>query len=153
MHVSPVGGAAGDGEVGRVRMEDADHRADHDAPVKSHVGLRMHGGSAPLASVLLKGQLPFSLFFLPRTCAQLLCCDPQTVATRPLCPWDSPGRILGRVPFPPPADCPDPGTKPASTVTPLLACRFFTHWATREAPVGLHRQPEHPPQAVVMSEG
>ena len=63
-----------DGEVGRVRREDADHRADYDAPVKSHVGLRMHGGSAPLTSVLLKGQLPFSLFFLPRTCAQLLCC-------------------------------------------------------------------------------
>ena len=95
MHVSPVGGAAGDGEVGRVRREDADHRADHDAPVKSHVGLRTHGGSAPLASVLLKGQLPFSLFFLPRTCAQLLCCDPQTVATRPLCPWDSPGKNTG----------------------------------------------------------
>ena len=86
MHVSPVGGAAGDGEVGRVRREDADHRADYDAPVKSHVGLRTHGGSAPLASVAQRSAALFSV--LPAAhmrSVALLCpalCDPWTVATR-----------------------------------------------------------------------
>ena len=30
------------------------------------------------------------------------------------------------LPFPPPGDLPDPGIKPASPVSPILAGRFFT---------------------------
>ena len=39
------------------------------------------------------------------------------------------------LPFSPSGDLPDPGTKPVSLVSPALAGRFFTSWATREAHV------------------
>ena len=35
-------------------------------------------------------------------------------------------RLLERVPFSPPGDCPDPGIEPVSPVSPELAGRFFT---------------------------
>ena len=36
------------------------------------------------------------------------------------------------LPFPPPGDLPDPGTKPGSPTAPVLTPLY--HWATREAP-------------------
>ena len=42
-------------------------------------------------------------------------------------------RILGELPFPTPGDCPYPGIKPVSFVSPTLAGRFFTASATWEA--------------------
>ena len=45
--------------------------------------------------------------------------------TRLLCPWDSPGKNTGGLPFPPAGDLPDPGIEPISPVAPL-AGRFFT---------------------------
>ena len=53
--------------------------------------------------------------------------------TRLLCSWDSPGKneYWSGQPFSSPGDLPDPGIKPGS---PVLAGRFFTVWATREAP-------------------
>ena len=42
---------------------------------------------------------------------------------RLLCPWDSPGKNTGVVPFPSPGDLPDPGIKPTA---PALAGGFFT---------------------------
>ena len=46
---------------------------------------------------------------------------------RLLCPWDSPGKNtgLGGLPYTPPGDLPNPGSKPASLVAPALAGRFF----------------------------
>ena len=37
------------------------------------------------------------------------------------------------LPFPPPGDLPDPGIKPTSLMSPVLACGFFTTSATWEA--------------------
>ena len=39
-----------------------------------------------------------------------------------------------RLPFPSPGDLPDPGIEPTSLVSPALAGRFFTIWATRAVP-------------------
>ena len=49
--------------------------------------------------------------------------------------WDSPGKNMEWLPLPSPGDLPDPGIKPTSLTSPTLAGRFFTHWATWEAPV------------------
>ena len=38
----------------------------------------------------------------------------RTRPTRPLCPWDSPGKNTSGLPCPPPGDLLDPGIKPAS---------------------------------------
>ena len=46
-----------------------------------------------------------------------------------LCPWDSPGKNTW-LPCPSPGDLPHPGI---GSGTPVLAGRFFTVWATREA--------------------
>ena len=40
------------------------------------------------------------------------------------------------LPFSPPRDLPDLGIKPPSPASPALAGRFFTYWATWEAPQG-----------------
>ena len=40
---------------------------------------------------------------------------------------------------PPPGDLPDPGTKPASLMTPALTGRFFTTSATWEAQINYDR--------------
>ena len=45
---------------------------------------------------------------------------------RLLCLWDSPGKNLSRLLFPPPGDLPDPGTELVSPLVPALAGRFFT---------------------------
>ena len=58
------------------------------------------------------------------------CLRPQgPQPTRLLCPWNFPGKNIG-VGSPSPGDLPDPGIKPASLVSPSLAGRFFTSWAT-----------------------
>ena len=50
------------------------------------------------------------------------------------CPWYSPGKkYWSGLPCPPPGHLPNPGIKPASLMSPALAGRFFTHWATWEA--------------------
>ena len=41
------------------------------------------------------------------------------------------------LPFPFPGNLPNPGIKSTSFVPPVLAGRFFTNWATREAPVDM----------------
>ena len=47
--------------------------------------------------------------------------------TRLLCPWDVPSKNTGvGLPCPPPGDLPDPGTEPASLMSPALAGGFFT---------------------------
>ena len=43
------------------------------------------------------------------------------------------------LPFPLPGDLPNPGIKPMSPVSPLLADRFFTSLASREAPMSKGR--------------
>ena len=43
--------------------------------------------------------------------------------------WD----YISGLPFPSPGGLPDPGIKPMSLVSPALAHRFFTSWATGEA--------------------
>ena len=45
--------------------------------------------------------------------------------TRLLRPRNFPARMLEWLPFPAPADLPDPGIKPTSLVSPALAGRFF----------------------------
>ena len=44
------------------------------------------------------------------------------------------------LPFPSPRDLADPGIEPASLVSPLVAGRFFTMWATREARGNVNQQ-------------
>ena len=56
---------------------------------------------------------------------------PWTVPTRPLCPWDFPGKNTGwnGLPFLSSGDLPDPGIEPK-----CLHCRWILyHWATKEA--------------------
>ena len=82
-----------------------------------------------------------------------------TIASRLLCPWDSPSKNTGQgccallqgifpsqgsntrlsrqeywsgLPRPPTGDLPDPRIKPASLMSPVLAGRFFTTSATWE---------------------
>ena len=43
------------------------------------------------------------------------------------------------LPFPLPGNLPDPGIEPMSPVSPLLADRFFTSLASREAPMSKGR--------------
>ena len=50
--------------------------------------------------------------------------------TSPLCPEGSPGN---NTPFPSPRDLPDPGIKPMSSMSPALACEFFTISTTGES--------------------
>ena len=69
-----------------------------------------------------------------------------TVATRLLCPWDSPGKNTG-------VDChflllgdlPDAGIEPVSLMSSALAGRFFTTSATWEATPEWKRQSIQPP--------
>ena len=64
--------------------------------------------------------------------AQLLGCvllfgTPRTVAHQtPLSTGFSRQEYWSGLPFPPPEDLPNPGIKPASLVSPALACGFFT---------------------------
>ena len=61
---------------------------------------------------------------------------------RLLCPWDSLGKNTGVVDTSSSRDLPNPGIKPASSVPPALAGRFFDHWATWEArKIGLMTYP------------
>ena len=73
-------------------------------------------------------------------CAQLLSCV-QLLAT----PWTvahqappslefSRQEFWSRVLFPPPGDLPNPGIKPTSLASPLLAVRFLATSTTWEAP-------------------
>ena len=88
-------------------------------------------------STLLKNwHLLSILSFTPRSYSPSLC----SVVSNFLWPHGLPGSsvhgisqasTLEWVAFPPPGDLPDPGMKFAS---PALAGRFFTCWATREAP-------------------
>ena len=50
--------------------------------------------------------------------------------TRPLFPWNSPGRNTGCLP---PGDLADPGIEPASPESPALAGGFFIPSTTGEA--------------------
>ena len=45
--------------------------------------------------------------------------------SRPLCPWDFPGKNTSEWPFAPPGDLPDPGLKTASLAFSALAGGFF----------------------------
>ena len=59
---------------------------------------------------------------------------PWTVARQaPLSMGFSRQEYWSGLPFPSPGDLPDPGIKPVSLASPVLAGRFFTHWATWEA--------------------
>ena len=61
---------------------------------------------------------------------------------RLLCPLGFPRQEYGSgLPFASPGDLPDPGVKPASSV---IAGRFFTIWATREAPRASQPNPNYP---------
>ena len=54
-------------------------------------------------------------------------------STRPLCPWDAPGKDnWSGFPCPPPGDLPDPGIKPASPTSPALVGGFFTTVPSRK---------------------
>ena len=57
------------------------------------------------------------------------------------------------LPFPLPGDLPNPGIEPMSPVSPLLADRFFTSLASRQAPVskGRKRQLPFPPTTFAYS--
>ena len=44
------------------------------------------------------------------------------------------------LPCPPPGELPDPGIVPVSLASPVPAGGFFTHQATREAPLSLEAQ-------------
>ena len=57
---------------------------------------------------------------------------PYVLESRPLCPWDSPGKDTGRLPCLPPGDLPDPGIEPMSLMSPELAGGFSTTSATWE---------------------
>ena len=46
----------------------------------------------------------------------------------------------GGLPFPSPRELAEPGTEPASLASPLLAGRFLTMWATREARGNISQQ-------------
>ena len=50
-----------------------------------------------------------------------------------LCPWNSPGKNIGVVPYPSPGDLPDLGIRPTSLTSPTLAGGFFTTSTTWEA--------------------
>ena len=52
-------------------------------------------------------------------------CGPQLA--RLLCPWESPGKNTGVVPFPPPGHLPDPGTEPVSS-TLQAHSSLLSHW-------------------------
>ena len=63
-----------------------------------------------------------------QSCLTLHPHGPQS--TRLLCPWDSPGKNWSGLPFPSPADLPNPGTKPRS---PALQADSLLSEAPREA--------------------
>ena len=50
------------------------------------------------------------------------------------------------LPCPPPGDLPNPGIKPASLASPVLAGRFFITSATWEAPGPAHTYPKMRPE-------
>ena len=53
--------------------------------------------------------------------------------TRLLCPWGFSGQeYWSELPFPPPGDLPDPGIKPESPASPVLAGEFFTTESPRK---------------------
>ena len=67
------------------------------------------------------------------SCVQLFA-TPWTVTLQPSLSMRFPRQeYWSGLPCPPPGDLPDPGIKPASLMSPALAGRFFTIWATREA--------------------
>ena len=49
---------------------------------------------------------------------------------RLLCPWASPGKNTGVLPFPAPGALSDPGIEPVSLASPALAGEFFTTGTT-----------------------
>ena len=66
---------------------------------------------------------------------------PWTVARQaPLSMGFSRQEYWSKLPFPSPGDLPNPGTKPASPVSPALAGGFFTTSTLREALRGLYRK-------------
>ena len=81
-------------------------------------------------SPLLHG-ITFSLFFKaspPRLC-DFMDCSPSGSS----CPRNFPGKDTGMgKPFPSSRDLPDPEIEPGSS---SIAGRFFTAWATKEAPI------------------
>ena len=73
----------------------------------------------------------------PGDVCMLLCltlCDPiDCTPTRPLCPWDSSGKLYwSGLLYPPPGDLPNPGIK--SHMSPALTGKFFTTSVTWEDP-------------------
>ena len=72
---------------------------------------------------------------LSRFSSVQLSVDPLAVAHQvPLSAGLSRQEYRSGLPCPPPGDLPDPGTEPASLMSPVLAGRFFTNSATWEAP-------------------
>ena len=64
-----------------------------------------------------------------------LCATPETVAHKaPLSVGFSRHQYWSGLPCPPPGDLSNPGTEPASLMSPALAGGFFTTSATWEAP-------------------
>ena len=71
-----------------------------------------------------------SRFSLVRLSATLWTIDRQA----PLSVGFSKQEYWSGLPHPPPGDLPDPGIKPTSHISPVLAGRFFTATTTWEAP-------------------
>ena len=63
--------------------------------------------------------------FCVYTCESSCVCVCVCVCTCAAC-------VLSGLPRPPPQDLPDPRIKPTSLMSPALAVRFFTVWASRE---------------------
>ena len=62
-------------------------------------------------------------------CCVPLFAPPWIIATRLLCPWDSPGKNTG-LPCPSPGHLPDPGIEPTSPAAPALQADslLLSHW-------------------------
>ena len=67
-------------------------------------------------------------------------CDPTVAHQAPLSIGFSRQEYWSGLPCPPPGDLPNPGIKPASLISPVLAGRFFTTSAIWEAVLGILQQ-------------
>ena len=77
----------------------------------------------------LFGGMELSEIFLCAKSFIQLCltlCNPVVARQAPLSMGFSRQKYWSGLPFPPPGDPPDPGIKPLSLISPVLAGRFFT---------------------------
>ena len=112
-------------------------------PVRSGSGERPLARFQPSYCVLtwLKDSWPLVYAcMLSHFCCVQLFANPWTIARQaPLSMGFSRQGHWSGLPCPPPGNLPNPGTEPVSLLSPVLAGRFFTTWATWEAPCPLIR--------------